>query len=161
MDEIHARQAPCSAEAEQAVLGAMLIDADCIPVVIEQLKASDFYFPQNRTIYEAFVRMFMNSLTIDPVTLLESLKEDGKFDEAGGRDYLMQLMELTPTAAHVNEYIKILRDKSLLRQTAEAAGQILESVYSGEGGAKEIVENAERMIYDVREGRKKSRAFII
>ena len=151
MDEIHARQAPCSAE--QAVLGAMLIDADCIPVVIEQLKASDFYFPQNRTIYEAFVRMFMNSLTIDPVTLLESLKEDGKFDEAGGRDYLMQLMELTPTAAHVNEYIKILRDKSLLRQTAEAAGQILESVYSGEGGAKEIVENAERMIYDVREGR--------
>ncbi len=153
MDEIRARQAPCSAEAEQAVLGAMLIDADCIPVVIEQLKPSDFYFPQNQTIYEAFVRMFLNSLTIDPVTLLESLKEEGKFDEAGGRDYLMQLMELTPTAAHVNEYIKILRDKSLLRQTAQAAGKILESVYSGEGGAKEIVENAERMIYDVREGR--------
>ncbi len=153
MDELRARQAPCSAEAEQAVLGAMLIDADCIPVVIEQLKATDFYFPQNRTIYAAFVQMFLNSLTIDPVTLLETLKEEGHAEEAGGRDYLMQLIELTPTAAHVQEYIRILRDKALLRQTSEAAANILESVYSGEGTAKEIVENAERMIYDVREGR--------
>ena len=139
MDELRARQAPCSAEAEQAVLGAMLIDADCIPVVIEQLKATDFYFPQNRTIYSAFVQMFLNSLTIDPVTLLETLKEEGHAEEAGGRDYLMQLIELTPTAAHVQEYIRILRDKALLRQTSEAAANILESVYSGEGTAKEIV----------------------
>ncbi len=153
MDELRARQAPCSAEAEQAVLGAMLIDADCIPVVIEQLKASDFYFPQNRTIYSAFVQMFLGSLTIDPVTLLDTLKAEGRAEEVGGRDYLMQLIELTPTAAHVQEYIRILRDKALLRQTSEAAANILESVYSGEGTAKEIVENAERMIYDVREGR--------
>ena len=153
MDELRARQAPCSAEAEQAVLGAMLIDADCIPVVIEQLKASDFYFPQNRTIYSAFVQMFLGSLTIDPVTLLDTLKAEGRAEEVGGRDYLMQLIELTPTAAHVQEYIRILRDKALLRQTSEAEANILESVYSGEGTAKEIVENAERMIYDVREGR--------
>lgn len=153
MDELRAKEAPSSSEAEQAVLGAMLIDAECIPVVIEQLKETDFYFPQNKMIFETFVRMFLNNLTIDPVTILEVLKEDGKFDEVGGREYLMQLMELTPTAAHVNEYIRILRDKSLLRQTAEAAGKILDSVYSGEGSAKEVVENAERMIYDVREGR--------
>lgn len=153
MDELRSKEVPSSSEAEQAVLGAMLIDAECIPVVIEQLKETDFYFPQNRVIFAAFVRMFLNSLTIDPVTLLESLKQEGKFDDAGGREYLMQLMELTPTAAHVNEYIVILRDKSLLRQTAEAAGKILESVYSGEGTAKDVVENAERMIYDVREGR--------
>jgi len=153
LDEIRTKETPASAEAEQAVLGAMLIDADCIPVVIEQLKSTDFYYPQNRIIFEGFVRMFLNSLTIDPVTLMSTLREDGQFEDAGGREYLMQLMDLTPTAAHVNEYVKIMRDKSLLRQTAEAAGKILESVYSGEGTAKEIVENAERLIYDVREGR--------
>ncbi len=153
MDELNARAVPSSAEAEQAVIGSMLIDADCIALVIEQLKANDFYFSQNRAIYETFVAMFLSGETIDPVTVLEKLKENGIFDETGGRSYLMQLMEITPTAAHVEEYIRILRDKTLLRETAEAAGRILESVYSGEGSAREIVENAERLLYDVREGR--------
>ena len=153
MDELNARAVPSSAEAEQAVIGSMLIDADCIALVIEQLKANDFYFSQNRAIFETFVAMFLSGETIDPVTVLEKLKETGLFDETGGRSYLMQLMEITPTAAHVEEYIRILRDKTLLRETAEAAGRILESVYSGEGSAREIVENAERLLYDVREGR--------
>ncbi len=153
MDALNARAVPSSAEAEQAVIGSMLIDADCIALVIEQLRANDFYFPQNRAIFETFVSMFLSGETIDPVTVLEKLKENDLFDETGGRSYLMQLMDITPTAAHVEEYIRILRDKTLLRETAEAAGRILDSVYSGEGSAREIVENAERLLYDARGAR--------
>ena len=153
MDELNARTVPTSAEAEQAVIGSMLIDGECIALVIERLRANDFYYPQNRAIFETFVSMFLSGETIDPVTVLEKLKETGVFDESGGRSYLMQLMDITPTAAHVEEYIRILRDKTLLRETAEAAQSILNSVYSGEGTAQEIVENAERLLYDVREGR--------
>ena len=77
MDALNARAVPSSAEAEQAVIGSMLIDADCIALVIEQLRANDFYFPQNRAIFETFVSMFLSGETIDPVTVLEKLKENG------------------------------------------------------------------------------------
>jgi replicative DNA helicase len=144
---------PSSSEAEQSVLGSMLIDAQCIPLVIERLRPTDFYYQQNRAIFETFLQMFLAGDTIDPVTVLDKLRENGQFDDAGGRNYIIQLMDITPTAAHVEEYIRILRDKTLLRETAEAAGKILESVYAGEGSAKDIVENAERLLYDIREGR--------
>ena len=81
MEEWNTRAMPSSAEAEQAVIGSMLIDAECIALVIEQLRANDFYYPQNRAIFETFVSMFLSGETIDPVTVLEKLKENGLFDD--------------------------------------------------------------------------------
>ena len=94
MDELLARQLP-----EQAVIGSMLIDPECIPVVIEQLRPDDFYTEENRRIFETVYSMFNNAMRIDAVTVLDQLKSAGLYDDAGGRAYLMQLMDVTPTAA--------------------------------------------------------------
>ena len=124
MDELLARQLPQSAEAEQAVIGSMLIDPECIPVVIEQLRPDDFYAEENRRIFETIYSMFNNAMRIDAVTVLDQLKSAGLYDDAGGRAYLMQLMDVTPTAAGVREYAAIVRDKSMLRAIADAGAEI-------------------------------------
>lgn len=152
-DELLARQMPQAAEAEQAVIGAMLIDTACIPEVIELLRPEDFYIEENRIIFQTIYSMFTNSARIDAVTVLNELKIAGYYDEAGGRAYLTQLMEITPTAAGVREYAAIIRDKSLLRDLANAAGDIQHMAYEGAGEAGEIAEAAEQRIYAVRHGR--------
>ena len=113
MDELLIRQLPHSVEAEQAVLGAMLIDARCVPTVIEHLQPEDFYLRQNKEIYESIYSMFSYSATIDPVTVLEKMRQNGTYDENQSRGYILQLMEVTPTAANVMEYVNIVKDKSL------------------------------------------------
>jgi replicative DNA helicase len=153
MDELLIRQLPHSLEAEQAALGSMLIAPRCIPDVIEMLHPEDFYLRQNREIFETIYSMFSYSQTIDPVTVLEQMRVQGVYDENTSRSYLLQLMEITPTAANVKEYAKIIRDKSLLRSLAEASADISEMVREGTGDAHDIMEAAERKIYAIRQGR--------
>ena len=121
-EELLLKQMPHSVEAEQAVLGSMLIDPRCVPEVIDQLRPDDFYLRQNQEIYETIYSMFNYSATIDPVTVLEHMKQNGYYDENLSRGYILQLMDTTPTAANVKEYIEIIKDKTLLRRVAEAAG---------------------------------------
>ena len=118
------RQIPHSVEAEQSVLGAMLIDPRCIPNVVEQLTGEDFYLKPNRDIYETIYTMFRFSATIHPVTVLDQMKLRGVYDENTTSNYLLQLMEITPTAANVSEYIRIVKDKALLRRISETAGEL-------------------------------------
>ncbi len=153
MDELLSRQVPHSAEAEQAVLGSILIDERCVPRVIEHLKPEDFYLRQNREIFETVCSMFNFSETIDPVTVLDKMKQNGVYDEATSYDYIRQLMLITPTAANVEEYINIVRDKSLLRKVAETAGGILGLVQEGSATAAEALEAAEQRIFALRQGR--------
>ncbi len=152
-DELLSRQLPQSIEAEQAVIGAMLIDPSCVPVVIEQLRSADFYADENRIIFDCIYTMFNGAKKIDAVTVLDNLKAQGDYDDAGGRAYLTQLMEVTPTAANVREYAAIVRDKSMMRSIANAATEIEKLVYEGAGAASEIAELAEQRIYSVRQGR--------
>ena len=84
-EELLLKQLPHSVEAEQAVLGSMLIDPRCVPEVIDKLRPDDFYLKQNREIYETIYSMFNYSLTIDPVTVLESMKQNGVYDENNSR----------------------------------------------------------------------------
>ena len=153
MDELLLRQMPHSTEAEQAVLGSMLIDARCVPEVIDQLRSDDFYVRQNREIYETIYSMFNYSYTIDPVTVLEHMKQNGVYDENTSRGYLLQLMDTTPTAANVVEYIGILKDKTLLRRVAEAAGDLTALIQQGTETGQDILEAAEQRIYAIRQGR--------
>ena len=149
MDELLGRRAPQSLEAEQAVLGSMLIDSRCIADVIGMLRPEDFYLQQNRDIYETVYSMFNYSEVVDPVTVLDKMKTRGVFtDQSTG--YVMQLMEITPTAANVRQYAQIVRDKALLRAIAEASTEINESVYENAGTASEILENAEKKIFALR-----------
>jgi len=151
-EELLTRQMPHSVEAEQAVLGSMLIDARCVPEVIDKLRPDDFYLRHNREIYESIYSMFNFSQTIDPVTVLEDMRQKGTYDENQSRNYVLQLMDATPTAANVKEYIDILRDKTLLRRVAEAAGELAVMAQSG-GTGQDVLEAAEQRIYAIRQGR--------
>ena len=153
MDELLARQMPHSLEAEQAALGAMLIDADCIKDVMDKLQPEDFYIQQNRDIFETIYTMFSYSKAIDGVTVAEEMQKNGTYDPETTRSYLVQLMEVTPTSANVMEYVAIIRDKALLRGLAKAAGDILGMVQEGIGEAQATLEAAEQKIYAIRRGR--------
>ena len=152
MDELLARQIPNSLEAERAVLGSILIDARCVPGVVGVLKHSDFYSELNSTIYSTIVSMFSFSRTIDPVTVLDHMKTAGVWTESAP-SYLLELMNLTPTAANVTEYATIVRDTSLLRSIADAGSNIVEMAVSGEGGADSVLEASEKSLYALRSGR--------
>lgn len=152
MDEqLMARQAPHSLEAEQSVLGSILIDSKCVSDVIGILRPEDFYLSQNRDIYEAVYTMFNFSQPIDPVTVLEKMREQGVYQDSS-RDYIVQLMEITPTAANVVRYAGIVRDKAMLRALAQAASDITETVYAQVGTPAEMLESAEKKIYALRKG---------
>ena len=153
MDELLSKQLPHSTEAEQAVLGSMFIDESCIPEVVTALKPEDFYLRQNREIYETIYRMVELSAPVDLVTVLEQMRQSGTFKENTTDRYVLQLMEITPTAANVKEYVSIVRDKALLRRVAEAAGEVSGLVQTGEGTGAQVLDVAEQKIYAIRQGR--------
>ena len=150
-EELMNRQPPQSLEAEQSVLGSILIDSRCLSDVIGLVKPEDFYLPQNRQIYETIYTMFNFSQTIDPVTVLDKMRELGHYQD-NSREYIMQLMEITPTAANAVRYARIVREKSMLRGLAQAASDISEIVYEQVGTPAEMLEAAEKKIYSLRKG---------
>ena len=150
-EELLSRQQPQSLEAEQAVLGSILIDSRCITEVVGVVKPEDFYLQQNREIYEAIFTMFNYSQSIDPVTVLDKMRELGTHRD-NSRDYILQLMEITPTAAHAVRYANIVQEKAMLRGLAQAAVDISETVHSQVGTPAEILESAEKKIYALRKG---------
>ena len=152
MDELLSRAMPHSPEAEQAVLGSMLIDADCIKDVMDKLQPQDFYLQQNREIFETIYSMFIYSRPIDGVTVAREMEKNGVYRD-DTRAYLLQLMEVTPTSANVMEYAGIIRDKALLRSMAKAAGDIAALVQEGVGTAGDLLSAAEQKIYAIRQGR--------
>ena len=152
MDELLLRGMPHSAEAEQAVLGSMLIDASCIKDVMDQLQPEDFYLRQNREIFETIYHMFIYSRPIDGVTVAGEMEKNGTYNE-DTRPYLVQIMEVTPTSANVGEYVRLVREKALLRQVASAAADITAMVQNGGGDAGETLESAEQKVYAIRRGR--------
>ena len=151
MDELLSRAMPHSPEAEQAVLGSMLIDADCIKDVMDKLQPQDFYLQQNREIFETIYSMFIYSRPIDGVTVAREMEKNGVYRD-DTRAYLLQLMEVTPTSANVMEYAGIIRDKALLRSMAKAAGDIAAMVQEGVGTAGDLLSAAEQKIYAIRQG---------
>ena len=150
-EELLSRQVPQSLEAEQSVLGSILIDSRCITEVVGILRPEDFYLQQNREIYETIYTMFNFSQTIDPVTVLDKMRELGVYHD-NSRDYILQLMQITPTAANAVRYANIVRDKAMLRGLAAAADEINETVYSQVGTPAEMLESAEKKIYALRKG---------
>ncbi|MBP3319589.1 MAG: replicative DNA helicase, partial [Ruminiclostridium sp.] len=124
----------------------------CIPDVVESLTGEDFYLRTNREIYETIYTMFNFSATIDPVTVLDKMKELGLHQD-NSRDYILQLMEITPTAANVKEYVRIVKDKALLRRISETAGELTALVQEEGETAQAVLDLAEQRIYGIRQGR--------
>lgn len=147
MDDI-ARRVPYSLEAEQAVLGAVLIDTSVFPVLATTLRDDDFYLPEHREIYGIMRDMFSRGGRIDLVTLLNTLRENGTCEKAGGDNYLKLLGESCPSTANISDYAAIVKDKSTLRKLIEACSDISDEAF-GEHHASEVVAFAEDSIYRI------------
>ena len=152
-EELLSKQMPHSTEAEYAVLGAILINSDRLPEVMEQLKPEDFYLRQNREIFQTIYKMFTLSQNIDPVTVLNQMRQDGTYQEGTTREYFFQLMQFTPTTRNIKDYVDIVKDCSVLRQIGEAAAAMTEMVMGGQGTSAEVLEAAEQRIYAIRQGK--------
>ncbi len=145
---------PFSLEAEQSVLGAVLLDSSCLAAVAEVLpRAEYFYGVNNQMIYGAMLEMFTLDLPVDFVTVLEKLKENEAFDEATGKVYLTQLAQIVPSLSNVTAYAEIVRDKYDVRTLMQAARQILDDASSGTEESSLLLDMAEQRIYDIRRGK--------
>lgn len=144
---------PYSLEAEQSVLGAVLLDPQSLNVALDYVRPEYFYLPQHREIFSAMVRMFSMSSAIDIVTLLDDLKVNGVYDEAGGKAYLFQLAQMVPTIANVAAYAQIVQDKFYLRSLIGASREIIGAASGEEDEAGSILDLAEQKIYDIRKDR--------
>ena len=152
MDELLGKKIPYSSQAEQAVIGSMLIDPRCIAEVVTKLRADEFYVRANRDVYETILAMFSYGQTVDPVTVIDQMKVRGVYDE-NVPAYLAEIMRITPTSANVMEYVTIIKDRALLRSVSTVADEINAMVYEGSGAAEDVLEAAEAKLHAVRENR--------
>lgn len=152
------RVPPQNIEAEQAVLGAMMIDKEAISKATEILRENDFYRQDHRAVYQVIVDLFSKNQAVDMVTVTEALKREGKLEDVGGIQFITYLANAVPTAANVSYHAKIVEEKSLLRQLISVSTQIAGSGYEGTEDVNSLLDNAERMILGVSE-RKISRDF--
>lgn len=152
MDELFELRIPHSVEAEQAVIGSMLIDSACIPDVLNIARSDDFYLELNRDIFDTIYNMYIYGRTVDPVTVLDQMRVRGVLRE-NSQSYLLELMQVTPTAANVMKYVEILREQTLMRSLLKVGTEITEMVREGSGEADTMLEAAERKIYALRQGR--------
>ena len=152
MDELLGKKIPYSSQAEQAVIGSMLIDPRCIAEVVKKLRADEFYVRANRDVYETILAMFSFGQTVDPVTVIDQMKVRGVYDE-NVPAYLAEIMRITPTSANVMEYATIIKDRALLRSVSTVADEINAMVYEGSGAAEDVLEAAEAKLHAVRENR--------
>ncbi len=151
--DLEGRKLPYSVEAEQAVLGSILIDPPSINLVASQLRSEFFYIPQHKKIYSVLSHMLeLGGNTIDFVTVLEKLKSDGVYDEAGGKAYLAQLAQAVPSSANILTYVSIIRDRYYARSLMLAAQQIIKDVEENVKDSSGLLDAAEQSIYDIREG---------
>ena len=152
--EFAGRQAPWSNEAEQAVLGAMLLDQDAALQAAELLDDAMFYREGHRLLFRAMIALTERGDVIDPVTLREELQRRGDLDRAGGMEYLGGLIDVVPTAANVEYHAKIVRDKAVLRRLIEAATAIIQDAYEGRVASAEVLDNAEHRVFQVAQLRR-------
>lgn len=146
---------PNDVEAEQAVLGSMLLDKDAVINAMEVLKADDFYREENKQVFSAMVGLYARSEPIDIITVKDELVSLGKLDVCGGIEYLADLSDKVPTTANVDNYIKIVEEKSVLRSLIKTSNELIDLGYDQTFTAEEIMEKAEKSIFDLSKNRNK------
>ena len=144
---------PQSIEAEQSVLGSMLIDKEVVPVVMEILKPEDFYRPDHREIYNVIIELFDKAQPIDLITVSERLKLHGKLELVGGLEYLSNIATEVPTTANVRNYSKIVEEKALLRKLIKASSDIVDMGFNASEEVSYILDRAEQSVFDILQKR--------
>ncbi|MFA6308759.1 MAG: replicative DNA helicase [Clostridia bacterium] len=144
---------PQNTEAEQSIIGSLLLDKDALPVVLEIIKPADFYKESNREIFEAITDLFNRNSPIDLITVSEQLKSRGTLDGVGGIEYLTKIATSVPTTANVKHYAKIVEEKSLLRNLIRASSEIVNMGYEAADEASLVLDRAEKSIFDIMQKR--------
>ena len=144
---------PHDIEAEQAVLGSMLADSEAVNAAVEVLKEEAFYRDDNRVIYQAIINLYNKSEPIDILTLKDELESMNKFEQVGGYEYLASLPDKVPTTANVQKYIKIVEEKSILRNLIRTANEIIELGYNPTEDVEDIMDGAEKKIFDIMQSK--------
>lgn len=147
------KRIPHSVEAEQCVIGSLLIDPACINQIADKLTPSHFYVDKYAQIYEIIFNMFLSNKSIDFVTVLESVKAQSIFDEAEGKRVLYEMTQLVPSTKNISEYAKIIIEKSSLRRLIEACADITEMCYAQSSDTADILDIAESRIYEIMQSR--------
>jgi replicative DNA helicase len=143
------KQMPVSVEAEQALLGSIIVSADAFDKVSGMITVDDFYVTEHKHIYSALLSMYAKSKTIDVVTLVNALVEQGDRDEAGGIQYISLLAGSVPSAANVKDYARIVKDKAVLRRLINVCDEISADAYSEAEEVRNIIDSAEQKIFDI------------
>jgi len=152
-NEEFSRKLPYSIEAEQSVLGSILINPECISEISGIMTCEDFYLENHRDIYSCLQEMFLKNREIDLVTLIDTLVANGVYDENQSKNYIKLIAEIVPSAANVRDYAKIVADKATLRRLIEACSDISDIAFSEQGEVEYIIDNAEQRIFAIAEGR--------
>jgi replicative DNA helicase len=144
---------PQNLEAEMAVLGSMLLDEEAVSVAIEKLDAACFYKDSHRKIFKTISDLFNANKAIDLITLIDALKKDSALEEVGGGSYLTSLANAVPTAANINHYANIVRERYILRTLITNSTKIISVCHESQGNIAEVVDTAERLIFEVSDRR--------
>ncbi len=148
------RSAPWSPEAEQAVLGAMLLDQDAALRAVEMVDDTVFYREGHRRLFRAMRALIERRSVIDPVTLNDELERRGELAQVGGSEYVAELVDAAPTAANLEHHARILREKSILRRLIEASTQTITEAYDGRSHAPDLLDVAEARIFQISQQRR-------
>ena len=151
--EDNTRIPPHSVEAEQSVLGSILLDKDAMISVSETLIPEDFYKEAHRVIYECMMKLYNNQSEIDLITLADELRDQGYLDDIGGIAYITSLSTIVPTTSNIKYYINIVKEKSISRQLISAANDIINLGYDSSTKVEDVLENAEKKIFDISQER--------
>jgi replicative DNA helicase len=148
------RVMPNSPNAEKSVLGAMMISPEAVASAMESLTSQDFYFDIHKRIFEAMAALARSAQPVDFVTLTDQLEKDGNLEALGGYEYITELNRFVPTAAHVDEYVRIVLGRSLLRRLIGACAKITEDAFSGQE-VQDVLYSAERAIFVISQNKQK------
>ena len=144
---------PYSLEAEQAVLGSILMEPSCINQAVIYVKSDYFYLPQHKAIFSIMQTIEASGGKIDPLIVLEALKKENIYDDAGGKNYLFQLAQVVPSTDNIESYAKIVREKYYVRALITAAREIADGASSADESADVLLDSAEQKIYNIRQGK--------
>ena len=147
------RTLPQSIEAEQSVIGSMIIDRSAIAQAAEGLDEEDFYRDSHKVLFKSIIEMFKRDMAVDLVTVLENLKANDTLERAGGVTYVTEITSSVPTTANLGSYIQIVQEKSTLRKLIKASTSIIEESYNKQGDVENVLDSAEKRIFDIAEKR--------
>lgn len=153
LDDNLRRVPPQNLEAESSVLGGILLENEAINLVLELLRAEDFYRESHRKIFRAMIELSDRTEPVDVITLSECLKNRGDLEAVGGSAYLASLNDFVPTAANIAYYARIVREKSILRHLIYAATEVATKGYDATSNVEELLDSAEKAIFDITEQR--------